>query len=673
MKIKIFYFTLLLVSIQTFSQITNEGILKISDGTTVYFGEDYTNKAGATHDNEGNLHLNGDLINNGTMSLSADPDTANGFTYFDSPTNTSSTTNLTQQITGTEVVNFENLVVNMTDANSFGVLVEDEMQLVVEKSVTLTNGDLRLIDEAQLIQMHTGTNENSGLGHLLRDQQGTVNTYNYNYWSSPVTGNGGGTYTIEDILRDGSDSNVNDFSPSTPTYSTGTPWNGTPSVLDGSGFVTTPLNLETYWMYKFDNGDIDDDNDWFLMRNTGAYQVGLGFTMKGAGAITSDQNFVFKGQPNDGNYSFVIGTNKSYLLGNPYPSSLDANIFITNNAAVFADVNTPSATTGAIYYWEHWGGNSHSQANYQGGYATYTLAGGTPPTTHPDVSGGGANSGINGSRYIPVAQGFFVESNTGGNIIINNSQRVFKLEDASSFFRSSDNNSTFLTKNEEDTMQRIRLGYNSPEGFYRQIMTTFISECSDGHNIAYDARMAYIHNDEMFWVTNGVPYVIDARPFGIEKQIPIGIKVAEAGIHKIFLFDVENFDNDIYILDTNTGYTTDIKITDFEVALEVGEYLDRFKLVFQEHSPLDVENILQENLQVFYTNTLEEIVIKNPTNLEIKSVTIYNTIGQLIHQISKEKLSNTIEIRTPFNVASGTYFIRIDTNIGKGAFKIIAY
>jgi len=42
------------------AQIVNEGVLKIKDGTTVYFGENYTNKAGATLKNKGELHLNGD-------------------------------------------------------------------------------------------------------------------------------------------------------------------------------------------------------------------------------------------------------------------------------------------------------------------------------------------------------------------------------------------------------------------------------------------------------------------------------------------------------------------------------------------------------------------------------------------------------------------------------------
>lgn len=670
MKVLISGIVFFIFTMGSFGQIVNEGQLTIKDGTTVYFGEEYTNKSGATHTNEGDLYLNSNFINDGTVSLSADADTANGVTYFDSPTNANSVVNTIQTISGTNSVVFENMVVNLTDAGAIGVTVADQLELVVEKGLTLTSGDLRLLDRAQLVQLHTGSNQNSGTTNLLKDQQGTTVVYDYNYWSSPVSGSVLGQYQLGEVLFDGSDSSLNPFTPTLATYSTGSPWNGTPSVLDGSGNVITPLNLESYWIYKFDNGDIDDDNDWILMRNNTAFEAGLGFTLKGAGASTANQNYVFKGKPNDGDYSFAIGANKSYLLGNPYPSAMDADDFITENSAVLADVTIPSATTGAIYYWEHWGGGSHSQSDYQGGYATYTLAGGTPPTSHPDVNGGGTSSGINGSRYIPVAQGFFVESNTGGSIVINNSQRTFKLEDgSSSFFRRDSPNEEEIN----DTTPRIRLGYHSPSGFYRQIMTAFIDECNDGHNTAYDARMADVGSSDMFWVTNNTPYVIDARPYGIEKQIPIGINVQESGIQKIFLFEAENFDGDIYILDTETQYTYNIRQNDFEIDLDQGQYLDRFKLVFLPSSPLAVSDLELEGINATYIGNWNEILINNPNKVNLLEASVFNSLGQLIYAVDDSLLGNNEQIKIPFKVAEGTYFVYVKSTAGKGSFKILVY
>ncbi len=666
MKKQLFLSLLLLPLIVLNAQIVNKGILKIKDGTTVYFGENFTNKTGATLNNEGNLHLNADLINNGTMTQSANANLANGITYFDSPTNTNATINSIQHISGSNKIIFENLVVNMTDASSKGVLVADNTELIVENSVTLTQGDLRLVDKTQLIQLHTGANANSGNAKLLKDQQGTGDTYNYNYWSSPVSGATTNQYQVGEILYDGTDANINPFSPQLITYSTGSPWNGTPPITDGSGNVTTPTILESYWIWKYNNQIIDDLNGWELLRNNTSINAGLGFTHKGNGVAPAQQNYVFKGKPNDGTYTFTIGNGRSTLLGNPYPSALDGDKFINDNATILADVNTPSATTGALYFWEHWGGNSHFQNQYQGGYATYTLAGGTPATSHPLVNGGGTSSGIPGQRYIPVAQGFFVESNSGGTININNSQRIFKTEGADSHFFRQNNPET------ADTTPRIRLGYNNPNGFYRQIMTAFIPVTHDRHDTGYDARMADINPDDLFWETNNDAYVIDARPFGVEKKIPIGLKVSSSGIHKIFLDVTENFNENIYILDTHTGFTTDIRQADFEVNLEPGMYLYRFKLVFQPQSSLSLNEEINNNINVYFAPNSNQIIIENLHKLKLKDIQIYNAIGQLIRKVDKNNLQNE-HITIPFYVAKGTYIVRVKTNSGFGGFKIIAY
>lgn len=682
-KTTTFVLILLFVSNFLIAQIVNKGVLKIKDGTTVYFGEDYTNNAGATHDNEGELHLNGDFINDGIVTESGAPDLANGQTIFDSPTNANAVTNPIQVISGaSNKVAFENLKV----ANTTGVSVADGTELIVEKGVNLVSGDLRLVGEAQLIQKHTGTTENTGTTKLLRDQQGTAVTFDYNYWSSPVEGSTANNYKVGEVLYDGTDANVNSFTPTLVNYTTGAPWNGTPTVIDGSGNVTTAMNIESYWIWKFDNGTIDDDNDWVLLQNTGSINVGLGYTMKGPDPLAvsgTTQNYVFKGKPNDGDYSLSIDSNKSSLIGNPYPSALDADAFINANATVLADVSTPdpndppaTTTTGALYFWEHWGGGTHIQSGYQGGYATYTLAGGTPPTSHPSVNPGGSSSGTTpSSNYkIPVAQGFFVESVDGGTIVFNNSMRVYKAEGSteSHFFRPANNSTEIVNRDADDTTQRIRLRYDSPQNFHRQIMTAFIPECTDGHNIAYDARMADVNSEDMYWVTDGVPFVIDARPFGIDKQIPIGITVTNNGIHTISIDNVENFDEPIYILDTQTGFTYDLRQSNFEVNLTAGVYNNRFKLVFRPATVVGTNDLIASSMNVFYAPNSNNVVIDNFDKLTIKSAKIYNTIGQLIKVVPKKELENN-KIIIPFNVASGTYFVNVETNIGKGDFKIMAY
>ncbi len=138
----------------------------------------------------------------------------------------------------------------------------------------------------------------------------------------------------------------------------------------------------------------------------------------GTGSITTPQNYVLLGKPNNGDINLPISAGNEYLVGNPYPSALDADQFIRDNGNFGS-----GSTTGTLYFWEHWGGGSHILSEYQGGYATYTLAGGVPAAS----SGTSGTATKTPKRYIPVAQGFFVTSSNSGTIKFNNGQRVFQI------------------------------------------------------------------------------------------------------------------------------------------------------------------------------------------------------------------------------------------------------
>lgn len=652
---------LIIIAFYTFysnAQIVNEGSLYVSPTSLVSFFDEYTNKASATMTNKGIVHYKHNLINNGIMTESANANTAFARNYF------TSSTNVVQKISGANKVVFENMIVEMTTASANGVLVEDGMELLVERSLNLISGDLRLVDEAQLIQKHTGTDLNTGSDNLLRDQQGIIDTYRFNYWSSPVSDNTAGDFSVSAVLYDGSDAALNPFTPTAVDFITGNAYNGNATTLDGTGNVTDALDINRQWFYKFENGGIGVGTDWAYVDHTGVLDTGIGYTMKGPSGATPDQNYVFKGKPNDGSYSFILGVSRSTLLGNPYPCAMDANKFINDNT-VSPDFD------GTIYYWEHWGGGTHTQSDYQGGYAAYNLSGGSVPISHPDVTPGGTSSGVLASRWIPVGQAFFIESTLGGTVVIDNSQRVFKTEDATSFFRNSGNDTNVLET--EDTVQRIRLAYNNPDGFYRQIMTAFIPETTDGLDLGYDGRMADVNQDEFYWtIADETPYVIAAQPYRADLQMALGLDVVTEGFQKIYIDATENFDGDMYILDTLTMTTHDLRASDFEINLAVGQYLNRFFLVFQPQSPLNTNDIVAQDVNVFYADAQDNLVVENPNNLELKSIQIYNAIGQLVKQVAKTNLNNN-KIEIPVQVASGAYFVHIVTNKGMAAYKVLVY
>ena len=168
------------VSYLASAQVINTGQLKITPNSVVYFQDEYTNTATGNHVSDGNLYLNNSFINHGLTSAS------NGTTYFKSDTN-----NFLNISGNSEVVNFHNLEINITPEGLKGVSVADNFLVQITNNLNLISGDMRLTGESQLIQEHSGLNNNTVVaGKLLLDQQGTVSPYQYDYWSSPVNNSG---------------------------------------------------------------------------------------------------------------------------------------------------------------------------------------------------------------------------------------------------------------------------------------------------------------------------------------------------------------------------------------------------------------------------------------------------------------------------------------------------
>nr|WP_321222509.1 LamG-like jellyroll fold domain-containing protein [uncultured Psychroserpens sp.] len=74
------------------------------------------------------------------------------------------------------------------------------------------DGDIDLFGESQLLQDEGSLLDVTSSGKLERDQQGTTNLYNYNYWSSPVSTlsitSNNNPYSIAAILKDGTTSSA---------------------------------------------------------------------------------------------------------------------------------------------------------------------------------------------------------------------------------------------------------------------------------------------------------------------------------------------------------------------------------------------------------------------------------------------------------------------------------
>lgn len=634
-----------------YSQIVNEGVLQISNATDVYFENEYTNKVSATLSTNGNLYLNNSFINNGVTTSTS------GTTYF------KSNTNPLLSISGSSnTINFNNLEVDITAANTKGLSVSDGFLLNISNGLNLVNGDVRLNGESQLIQSHVGLDANAvSSGKILVDQQGYASAYKYNYWTSPI--NNGGTFSLLSGMYDGTDANINPFAPSQIAFISGSPYNGLPAITNVSGEVTTPLSISTMWLYKYIQGS-GSYYDWVALDQNSALIPGEGFSMKGSGASGADQNYVFYGAPNNGEYTFSINAGEESLVGNPYPSALDTNKFILDNATVFD----------ALYFWVDGGSTSHILSNYLGGYAIRNLTGGTPPSVFSTLIGGLGSAGsiTVPKRYAPIGQGFFIKAYASGSIVFNNSQRDFKKEsEGEAIFYRNQNDQT------ENQDQFIRLGYEDPEGFHRQLLLGFLpdSTADVNYNPGYDALLKICRDDEMFFVIEqdlDKKYAIQGvDAFNDTMEFPLGILISETGLHQIMIDEVENFQHTIYLKDNILNTTHNLSDANFNVNLPIGNHLDRYSLVFVPQNSLSTTDQTLSNLTVFYDGN-KNVVVNNKDRMQLKNITIYNVLGQEILRLNDNiNISNRVQI--PFNQSQGIYFVKVVTTTGELTQKIINY
>lgn len=657
---------------------TSKTITGLAAGTYNYT---VTNTAGCTSTASANVVINSQLpINTWNGSISTDWNTAgNWCTGVPSVTNnldvvipSASTTPNSPILNDGNFGYVENILFE-----SGSILTIGDNYLFVKTKLTL-NGKIDLNNEAQLVQGDGSTFDAASTGTLEIDQQGTSDHFKYNYWGSPVN-SAGTNYTIAGVLRDGS------FPSSVKTINFGSAYTYADTkvtpTLEGSS-----IKLSTYWMYKYTNKVAGNYSAWTAVGKDGLLKVGEGFTMKGSNSTFAEQNYTFIGKPNNGDINLTIDAGKQYLIGNPYPSALEADQFILDNIKQYSKIDgtivggnrTENIIDGNLYFWDHFGGGTHFLKSYEGGYSIYNLSGGVAAIANDTRIKATLNSSTKSAqKFIPVAQGFFVTGLEGGEIQFKNSQRKFKKENASvsQFLRNTvAANATKVEANLKDNYPRIYLKYSSPSGLRRQLLVAFIPNSTDSLDIGYDAINGERFSEDMSWKVGNTKLVIQAVPtLDNERILPLEVKVGTTGLATISIDFLENINanTEIFLKDNLSGVKYDMKSGPFEINLEPGIYTNRFELVFQILKSLasEEDSFIEDIINIYINNPENTIFINHNESVYIKEISIYNMLGQQIQSIKKEFNRNTIKI--PFSAQSGVYIVNVKTDKETISKKII--
>lgn len=519
---------------------------------------------------------------------------------------------------------------------SDGILLEVENQLEI-------NGLIDLLGEAQLIQNHSGATSNSGTGSIRVYQQGTTNLFNYNYWSSPV--NTGGTWQIGSLEEANGVFNFHTQHDADPN--------------------TTPITLSDFWLYDF-NAVSGEYSGWNALSTTDGLSPGRGYTMKGSGSTGTEQEYIFRGLPNDGNYSYSVTAGNDFLIGNPYPSALDADQFINDNLSII---------DGSLYFWEHFAFNSsHVLADYEGGYATYNLMMGVAAIADNSglTSGEGTASKPAPTEHVTVGQGFFVTIENAGNLVFNNQQRAFAREslNETTFYRSEQSGSSQNNDNRtkiwfsfEDPGSHIRslgLGYDSDHGSY-------------DYDRGYDAKAYDDQRNELYWILGSQRLTIQAlSSFNIEDEIQLGIKITDAGNYTFGISDTENLPDNttIFLKDELLNLYHNLNESDYTIPLDQNTNKERFKIVFQEPNTLSVDPTEDVNsISILYDKKTESIKIKPIKSDTVMSLSIFNSIGQNVHTLAAPIQSHTDISFLP----TGIYIVKVETHLAQKSFKLVKH
>jgi hypothetical protein len=208
--------------------------------------------------------------------------------------------------------------------------------------------------------------------------------------------------------------------------------------------------------------------------------------------------------------------------------------------------------------------------------------------------------------------------------------------------------------------------YDSPMGYHRQIAIGLNQKATNGFDLGYDAFIADVNEEDMYWTFAGHKFVIQGvNTFDKHQRFPLELIVKEPGTVKIRLDGSEHVDSnlELYIKDNVTGQTYQINDKPFETYLEPGVYSDRFSLVFKQSKrkiPLPHKINQPQDFSVYYDSKASELNILLEKDMDVSKVELYNFVG---HKTTELKITSQENI-IPIQLDKGIYIVRLYTAKG---------
>lgn len=289
----------------------------------------------------------------------------------------------------------------------------------------------------------------------------------------------------------------------------------------GYSFMSAPMQNvnvgtlgSTRYSYNTANGSSTitagvPDAGWNLISGASTMQQAVGYAILSPGlAIMTGSN------PREGSTNITVtvpggSSNNMNLLGNPFPSAISANSFLSTNGP-----SGIGAVDGTIYYWDN--PTPFSGPYLTSDYATWNGAGGV----------GGAGNTPNGT--IAAGQGFFIRGLINNQTVsFTNNMRVT-------------NNAQFF---DQTPIGRVRVSI-STSNRYNETLIAFLNKASDDFDNRFDSEK-FIGNPSLALYSKLNNQKMAIQSFGelsAARSVQLGIQSTNNEMHTLKLNELENFD-----------------------------------------------------------------------------------------------------------------------------------
>lgn len=509
--------------------------------------------------------------------------------------------------------------------------IKSKSSIIITDSV-VNDGTIQLRNSASFVQTQSSKLGGSGTFEVIRKGGSSANAYQI--WSSPVE-----NQSIVDIFSKNNLYDLYAFDASVQN------WRYDFASLN-------PINQHVNSPYTFLSTDMLAGADGVFDTGRGYYSVG-----------NSTQKKKFIGKAHNGNVQFPIvstslGNNPNWdgddwnLVGNPYPSAINAGLFWQENAINNSRINN------AIYFWSD--DESFGQGyNQYADFATWNMAGGTAAT-------GGGNSSIP-DGYISSCQGFWVKSLATTNLVFTNEMRV------------ASNNDKFY-KTDNSNWEKAWLSVSNDQENYNQTLVAFNDQGTDFFDPHFDAQKLQGNPDLSFGsVLNGDQYAIQTLPQldpSVGKVVELSIITNQSGIHEFkvdSLFNLENYD--LFFEDVEKGKSVNLNAGPYVIYLDsTGTYNQRFYLRLQEAQKDSVTTSINERSDNAITWTVQEnnLYIKGQNwENSISQIQLFDLNGRLLIQnkLGQFSMEESMDLS---HLSQGAYIVRVDFTKGNNkTFRIV--